>query len=197
MLEKFVYVYNFEKLERIKKFETCQNLKGLIAVSVPLNASSEQSFVFAFPHTSKGVVNVQLSDGTQKLLTAHDGNIHCLALNCDGTRLATASEKGTLIRIFDTVSGDKLQEVRRGADRAAIYSIAFNGDSSFFCCSSDKGTIHVFAHKKPSDEQQQALPVAAPEKEDSTQAVLNRKSKYVPTKVACSFFLLKISHNYT
>ncbi len=29
VLEKFVYVYNFEKLERIKKFDTVSNSKGI------------------------------------------------------------------------------------------------------------------------------------------------------------------------
>lgn len=34
-----------------------------------------------------------------------------LVLNRDGSRLATASEKGTLIRIFDCVNGTRLKEV--------------------------------------------------------------------------------------
>jgi WD40 repeat protein len=172
VLEKHVYVYNFEKLERIKKFDTISNNKGLIAVS-PIDQC-----VIAFPHTNKGVVNVQLMDSEkQHLITAHDGNINCLALNPDGSKLATASEKGTLIRIFDTYTGQKIQEVRRGADRAAIYSIAWSPDSSFFCTSSDKGTIHIFAHKKIIDEE---VPEPSPEKNKTTaisQASANRKSK--------------------
>ncbi len=37
-----------------------------------------------------------------------------------------AAEKGTLIRVFSTGDGTKLQEVRRGSDPACIYSIAFS-----------------------------------------------------------------------
>jgi WD40 repeat protein len=155
VLEKYVYVYNFDKLERIRKYETCPNNKGLVALS-PIDEC-----VLAFPHTTKGVVRVELLDSDKShLINAHDSNINCISLNFDGSRLATASEKGTLIRIFDTYTGAKLQEVRRGADRADIYSISFSPDSRFFCTSSDKGTIHIFALN--NDTQNGSEPVVAP-----------------------------------
>lgn len=37
-----------------------------------------------------------------------------------GTLIATASEKGTLIRLYDIADGRKCQEFRRGFDKAAI-----------------------------------------------------------------------------
>lgn len=46
--------------------------------------------------------------------------------------------------MYDTATGELLQELRRGADRAEIYSIAFNIGSSMLACSSDKGTVHIF-----------------------------------------------------
>jgi len=67
-----------------------------------------------------------------------------MTLNYAGTLLATASDKGTLIRIFSTEDGTPLQEVRRGSDKAEIYSIAFDKLSNWIACSSDKGTIHIF-----------------------------------------------------
>ncbi len=55
-----------------------------------------------------------------------------------------APVQGTLIRVFDTATGQALQELRRGADRAEIYSLAFNYNSMWLAVSSDKGTVHVF-----------------------------------------------------
>ncbi len=61
-----------------------------------------------------------------KFISAHTGQLAALALSGGGRLLATASEKGTLVRVFSTADGTKLQELRRGADPACIYSIAFS-----------------------------------------------------------------------
>jgi len=67
-----------------------------------------------------------------------------MCLNFSGSLLATASDKGTLIRIFSTESGQPLQELRRGAEKADIYSICFDIKSKWLACSSDRSTIHIF-----------------------------------------------------
>ena len=38
-------------------------------------------------------------------------------------------------------------QVRRGADRAEIYSLAFSSNAEWLAVSSDKGTVHVFGLK--------------------------------------------------
>ncbi|GJN05697.1 hypothetical protein PR202_ga23350 [Eleusine coracana subsp. coracana] len=68
-----------------------------------------------------------------------------MALTLDGLLLATASMKGTLIRIFNTMDGTRLQEVRRGLDKAEIYSIALSPNVQWLAVSSDKGTVHIFS----------------------------------------------------
>lgn len=177
VLEKHVYVYNFDKLERTHKFDTYPNAKGLVALS------AIEDCVLAFPHTEKGYVRIELiTQRKNHIIHAHDNTIACLSLNLDGSRLATASEKvshiclltdpiyqGTLIRIFDTAKGTKLQEVRRGVDRAEIYSLCFSHDGKFFVTSSDKGTVHIFALNSSKDD----------DKKDDKQLTVNRKSKYV------------------
>jgi WD40 repeat protein len=78
------------------------------------------------------------------IIPAHTSPLFCLVTNTNGTKCASASDKGTLIRVFDTGSSKLLNEFRRGVDRAEIYSIAFNSDSTRICAGSDKGTVHIF-----------------------------------------------------
>lgn len=140
VLEHKIYVYNFADLKLVDHIETTSNAKGLCALC-PYSSNT----VLVCPGLQKGHVRVELYDHKKTtLIDAHEGPLSCFALNFDGTRLATASEKGTLVRIWDTFTGEKLQEVRRGADRAEIYSICFNYNSQWLAVSSDKGTVHVF-----------------------------------------------------
>ena len=80
-----------------------------------------------------------------------------------GDFLATASETGTIIRIFGTeklANGERntapYQEVRRGSTNANIHSLVFDNGNipSFLACSSDRETIHIFVveHKDHKDQ---------------------------------------------
>lgn len=46
--------------------------------------------------------------------SVHTTAVTQMVLNQSGTRLATSSEKGTMVRVFDTMTGKKLSEFRRG-----------------------------------------------------------------------------------
>jgi len=74
---------------------------------------------------------------------AHENEIVCMSISQDGKLIATASKKGTLIRVFDT-SGKKVKEFRRGSKDCHIVSISFDAKSKYVACTSSKGTVHVF-----------------------------------------------------
>lgn len=67
-----------------------------------------------------------------------------MCLNYNGSLLATASEKGTLVRIYSTENGELLQELRRGKDKAEISGIIFDKRSKWVAVTSDRTTIHIF-----------------------------------------------------
>lgn len=69
-----------------------------------------------------------------------------MALNRAGDLLATASEKGTLIRIWKVDSANPTLPVmfRRGADKAEINDLQFSRHSKYIAATSDHNTIHVF-----------------------------------------------------
>ncbi len=77
-------------------------------------------------------------------IPAHQAAISAMCLNYGGTLLATASEKGTLIRVFCTSTGQVLQELRRGKEKADINCIVFDRRSQKLGCTSDRSTIHIF-----------------------------------------------------
>ena len=52
--------------------------------------------------------------------------IAAMCLNRDGDLVATASEKGTLIRLTNALNGLVLYEFRRGSDAADISQLIFD-----------------------------------------------------------------------
>lgn len=78
------------------------------------------------------------------IIMGHQSNIRFITLSQDGKFIATCSEKGTLIRIYNTDNKHLVKELRRGSDEAVINWICFNKDNSHLLCRSKKGTIHIF-----------------------------------------------------
>ena len=63
--------------------------------------------------------------------------------------LATASDKGTVVRVYSIPDGQKLWQFRRGSSNARIWSINFNLASTLLAVSSDSSTIHIYRLKSP------------------------------------------------
>jgi len=91
---------------------------------------------------------------------AHRSPIRALCLNPTGQLLATASTKGTVIRVFGVPSFDLLHEFRRGANACRIFGLLFSCDSTYVCASASSGTTHIF---KNSDQMLTSLPLHSEE----------------------------------
>ena len=167
-VESKVMVYRFSDLAVLDHFDASgasSDLNNLISVS-----GSPERTVIACPGNIKGKVNVcfydlaaisaDASGPTARVkitsILAHESNLAVVSLSYDGSRLATASERGTLIRVFDTNTGDRLVELRRGVERVDVYSIAFSANTDWLAVSSDKGTVHVFSLRQTGDMNQKS-----------------------------------------
>lgn len=143
-----VYIYRFSDLKLIDQIPTSANPRGLIALCPETNNN-----ILAVPGLGQGTVRIELYDITKtSIIKAHDTDLAQFALNVDGTRIITASEKGTLLRLWNTMTGEILKEFRRGSDRAEIYCLVFNIYTTYIACSSDKGTVHIFSINSDSVE---------------------------------------------
>lgn len=153
VLRNQIHVFSFpNNIQRLHTFGTRDNPKGLCEVS-PFGSS----LVFPCPGQVCGTVQIVDLEGftagqTSSPVTihAHKSDLACLAISQSGDKIATASVKGTLIRVYDVKTKKLCIEVRRGSDPAKLYCISFSLDSAYLCASSDKGTVHIFAINETS-----------------------------------------------
>lgn len=123
--------------EKVADYETVNNPYGLCCLG---------KTTVAFPGRTAGQVKLyDLATGNVSIIPAHNSPLRALALNLKGDMVATASEQGTIIRLWSFPSCTKITEFRRGIDTAAIFSLAFSPDGSMLAATSDKSTLHIFA----------------------------------------------------
>lgn len=156
VLSNKVYVYGLRSLILLDQVETSNNPKGLCCLSVgtdrvvlvcPGTPQGRASVIF-YPKTF-GEAEAPVARERTNVIAAHESPLASMAIDANGTMLATASDKGTIVRLFDTETGSRRQELRRGADRAEIHSLVFSPSGEYMAVSSDKGTIHIFVVGRP------------------------------------------------
>ena len=72
------------------------------------------------------------------VIPAHDTEVGAIAVNPDGTLIASASERGHIIKIYSTDAGEVVQELKRGNSKADIESILFHPHQYILACTSSK-----------------------------------------------------------
>ncbi|EPQ27321.1 uncharacterized protein PFL1_05243 [Pseudozyma flocculosa PF-1] len=208
--------------------DTYRNVHGLGAVA----PSSASSAVVAVPGRQKGhvqIVHLQAAatppgrerpqaastggsatprpapSGASTMIVAHESSIAAIALSPCGKLLATASSKGTLLRIWSTArpasqgsrtaaaagrtgfGASLVRELRRGTDPARILGVAFAPDASAIAAASDKGTVHIFQLTDVVDGQRGSASASASPSASSTSSRADGRaafgstaSKYLP-----------------
>jgi len=143
VLEEFIYVYDIGNMHLLVTIDTCPNPNALCSLS-----PSPNMCYLAYPAgtTISGDLVVYDAIQMQKvcIISAHKSALSCIQFNSSGKLIATASDKGTVIRVFSSQVGDLLYQFRRGTYPVHIYSISFNLSDTFLSVSSDSETIHIF-----------------------------------------------------
>ncbi|TYJ57794.1 hypothetical protein B9479_001404 [Cryptococcus floricola] len=162
VLENEIYIYDISTMKLLHTIETGPNPNAVCALS----SSSERSYL-AYPSPAPSASSTPLSSTAVppappapttgdvllfdtisltalNVIQAHKTPIASLALNSSGTMLATASDKGTVVRVFSVPDAKKLWQFRRGTQSAKIFSIHFNLMSTLLAVSSDSSTIHIY-----------------------------------------------------
>jgi WD40 repeat protein len=145
VMDHNIDIYSFcDNPHRIRSIDTWTNPQGICALS-PSNDHS----LLAYPSLSSnghiGIFNLANSDTPEVNIIAHNHNVAEITFNFSGAMIATASEKGTLIRVFETGGGTLVKEFRRGSQPAKILCISFSPDSNFVAVASNHSTIHIFS----------------------------------------------------
>ncbi|SPO24043.1 related to ATG18 - Phosphatidylinositol 3,5-bisphosphate-binding protein [Ustilago trichophora] len=186
VLEQEIYIYDISNMKLLHTIETSPNPMAICALS-PSSENCYLAYPSPVPSPTSPFANSAggsggggagssggaaggpsggdvlifdlLSLSVTNVIQAHKTPISALALNSTGTLLATASDKGTVIRVFSVPAAQKLHQFRRGSYAARIYSLNFNAVSTLLAVSSDTETVHIF--KLSSNPKSQTSPSLA------------------------------------
>ncbi|KAJ3042734.1 autophagy protein [Rhizophlyctis rosea] len=174
ILEEHIYIYDISNMKLLHTLDTSPNPNALCALS----PSSENCFLAYPPNTSGSAGELLIFDAINlqavNIIQAHKSPLSSINFNYDGTMVATASDKGTVIRVFSVPTGQKLYQFRRGTYPARIFSVSFNLANTLLSVSSDTDTVHIFKLLTEQEKQN------APEKMERP-ASLDRKKSLVNT----------------
>ncbi len=125
------------------------------AATLALSANPQKSFVAFANSTVTGeaaVYDVQRQVAVN-IVKAHVGPLVAVAISNAGDMLATASDTGTVIRVFALPSCERLHTFRRGASPVHVSCLSFVGlgqsVDDMLLCGSSSDTLHGFALSAP------------------------------------------------
>lgn len=135
-----VLVYNFTNQKLLDTIDTGDNPKGLCCIS----SDNKNMILITIGKVNGTIIIHNYNEKIVLTVIAHHSELCSIALSRDGTLVATASVKGTIIRVFNTQNGQIVREFRRGSKHSEIYSLAFHSSKDWLAVSCDSGTTHIF-----------------------------------------------------
>ncbi|KAI9828145.1 MAG: autophagy protein [Thelocarpon impressellum] len=164
ILEEQIYLYDISNMKLLYTIETSPNPNAICSLApsssncyltypLPKKAAPSSftppshappSSPFVAPTTGEVLIFDAMKLEAVNVVEAHRSPLSCIALSSEGTLLATASDKGTIVRVFSIPRAEKLYQFRRGSMPSSIFSMSFNLNSTLLCVSSATETVHIF-----------------------------------------------------
>ena len=136
-----IYLFSLSSFQSIDIIETGENPHGVIGINYNLEKT-----IIAYPDKNKGKIKIKNYEKSSNIsANAHEKTIGIIVLTVNGDLMASATEMGTIIRIFNTDNGNMVQEVRRGKEKAQIKCICFEPNNKFIAATSNRGTVHIWS----------------------------------------------------
>ncbi|KAG2497035.1 hypothetical protein HYH03_005037 [Edaphochlamys debaryana] len=172
---KRAHVYSMQNLACLRTIETEDATQGCCALTtchepnllaLPSSATTGTVRIYDLAHEGGNVLSE---------VQAHQTPVVCLAWNGDGSLLATASTKGTVLRVHRMPSAARSHSFRRGTLAASIQSLAFGPPglpAQLLVAASSHGTVHVFRLEEPE------LPGVLPKPASAAAGLLSAVMRY-------------------
>lgn len=172
-LKDSLYIHNIRDMRLLHSIKNLpENPSGLCSLSLNCH--------LAYPMSNE-VGNIQIFDaGSMKerlVVEAHSSKVAAMNFSSTGVLLATASEKGTVIRVFCVKNAQRVMEFRRGVKRyAQIVSLNFSLCNNFVSVSSNTETVHIFKIDQKAKEtaERRQDKIASCDEEEKSQATDDR-----------------------
>lgn len=134
---------NFKHVEQL---QTTRNPRGVFSLC---EKNLENYIVYPYLknkefHTGNLEIRNIDKPGQRINLKAHTNIIWQVSFSRSGNYVATCSRKGTMIRIWDTLSGSMACEIRRGFQKENLHDISFDDDDFWLICCNDGRAINIY-----------------------------------------------------
>ena len=127
VLEEAVHIFELGTMKLLTTLDTAPNPHGVCALSV--NAEASLTAVLPSGTAPNWQGKLVIFDAAHahpiRTLDAHQSRIQCVSIDYQGELMATASVKGTVVRVFQLSTGACLHKFRRGHAPATVHSLAF------------------------------------------------------------------------
>ena len=176
-----INIISMKTMKIIKEIATKNNPEGIGTIS-----SNKDKYILGWPNFNQGEIEVkdffEIKNNIQSSkIKAHSNDICCIKINNDGTKIASSSINGTIIRIFDINKKKMIYEFKRGNGTAKIYSINFSEDNNLLAVTSDHAKAYIFLINKEvkkalsssNEEKKSVLQINKKEEKDNKELKIN------------------------